>query len=152
MPHSPPETTSTPLWQRPIPMAVTGTRKPERLSFAGPPPAHFQRNPGRRPVGCFSVRRPPDSLLTYRSRYARRQRQSGSDRLEKQPTDPAPAGRRHYYMRDGALGIPTAIGVAFVGRRPRPSGCAAGAPYESSSPRTRVACPFLGKKASVPFD
>src|ERR1700756_4705857 len=30
---------------------------------AGQPPAHFQRNPpGPRPVGCFSVRRPPDSL------------------------------------------------------------------------------------------
>src|SRR6516164_8734573 len=34
-----------------------------------------------RPVGCFSVRRPPDSLLAYRFRYDRR---SG---LEKQPTD-----------------------------------------------------------------
>ena len=30
-------------------------------------------------------------------------RQSGSDRLEKQPTDPATAGRHHHYMRDGAL-------------------------------------------------
>src|ERR1700756_4705858 len=35
--------------------------------------------------------------------WALRYRQSGSDRLEKQPTDPAPAGRRHYYIRDGAL-------------------------------------------------
>src|SRR5260370_41173118 len=30
-------------------------------------------------------------------------RQSGSDRLEKQPTDPATAGRHHHYMRDGTL-------------------------------------------------
>ena len=30
-------------------------------------------------------------------------RQSGSDRLEKQPTDPATARRHHHYMRDGAL-------------------------------------------------
>jgi hypothetical protein len=29
-------------------------------------------------------------------------RQSGSDRLEKQPTD---LRRRHYYMRDGTLGF-----------------------------------------------
>src|SRR5271165_4281731 len=30
-------------------------------------------------------------------------RQSSSDRLEKQPTDPATARRRHHYMRDGTL-------------------------------------------------
>ena len=38
--------------------------------------------------------------LRIESRYARRYRQSGSDRLEKQPTD---LRRRHHYMRDGAL-------------------------------------------------
>src|SRR5215470_9162092 len=42
------------------------------------PPAHFQRNPlGRGRLAVF----PRCSLLTYRSRYARR------SRLEKQPTD-----------------------------------------------------------------
>ena len=34
--------------------------------------------------------------------WALRYRQSGSDRLEKQPTD---LRRRHHYMRDGALGL-----------------------------------------------
>jgi hypothetical protein len=43
------------------------------------------------------------SLLTHRSRYARRQRQSGSDRLEKQPTDPASAGRNQRDLGDGTL-------------------------------------------------
>src|ERR1700740_559621 len=44
---------------------------------AGQPPAHFQRNPlGRGRLAVF----PRCSLLTYRSRYARR------SRLEKQPT------------------------------------------------------------------
>jgi len=53
------------------------------------PPAHFQSNPpGRGRLAVF----PRCSLLTYRSRYARR------SRLEKQPTDPASAGRRHHYM------------------------------------------------------
>src|SRR6516165_5441131 len=48
------------------------------------PPAHFHRNPlGRGQLAVF----PRCSLLTYRFRYARRYRQSGSDRLEKQPTD-----------------------------------------------------------------
>src|SRR6516165_7661567 len=42
---------------------------------------------------------PPDSLLTYRFRYARRYCQSGSDRLEKQPTDPATAGRKACLFR-----------------------------------------------------
>src|ERR1700756_5458668 len=42
--------------------------------------------------------------LRIDSRYARRNRQSGSDRLEKQPTD---LRRHHYYSRDGALcGMP----------------------------------------------
>src|SRR5260370_11793695 len=60
--------------------------------------AHFQRNPpGRGRLAVFSVRRLPDSLLTYQFRYARR------SRLEKQPTDL----RRHYrYMRVGTLGMP----------------------------------------------
>src|SRR6516225_11016470 len=48
------------------------------------PPAHFHRNPpGRCQLAVF----PRCSLLTYRFRYDRRYRQSGSDRLEKQPTD-----------------------------------------------------------------
>ena len=38
------------------------------------------------------------SLLTYRFRYARHYRQSGSDRLENQPTDPAAAGRYASYL------------------------------------------------------
>jgi hypothetical protein len=41
---------------------------------------------------------PPDSLLTFRFRYARRNCQSGSDRLENQPTDPAAAGRDASYL------------------------------------------------------
>jgi hypothetical protein len=45
--------------------------------------------------------------------WALRYRQSGSDRLEKQPTDPAPAGRRHYYMRDRAPTI-TQSGESFT--------------------------------------
>src|SRR6516225_61008 len=48
------------------------------------PPALFHRNPpGRGQLAVF----PRCSLLTYRFRYARRYCQSGSDRLEKQPTD-----------------------------------------------------------------
>ena len=57
---------------------------------AGQPPAHFQSQPlGRDPVGCFSVRRLPDStrMIQIWALY----RQSGSDRLEKQPTDLAAA-------------------------------------------------------------
>src|SRR6516164_6543825 len=55
---------------------------PERYvtdpAAAGQPPAHFHRNPpGRGQLAVF----PRCSLLTYRSRYARR------SRLEKQPTD-----------------------------------------------------------------
>jgi hypothetical protein len=38
--------------------------------------------------------------------------QSGSDRLEKQPTDPATAGRRDHYMRDGALDSVKAEGAS----------------------------------------
>jgi len=38
------------------------------------------------------------SFLTYRSRDARR------SRFERQPTDPASAGRRYHYMREAALG------------------------------------------------
>jgi hypothetical protein len=59
-------------------------RSRRRGTAAGP----FSSQPfGPRPVGCFSAPRPRDSLLTYRFRYARRHCQSGSDRLEKQPTD-----------------------------------------------------------------
>ena len=36
-------------------------------------------------------------------RDARRHCQSGSDRLEKRPTDPATAGRKHAYFRDWTL-------------------------------------------------
>jgi hypothetical protein len=64
------------------------------------PPAHFQRNPpGRVQLAVF----PRCSLLTYRSRYARR------SRLEKQPTD---LRRCHHYMRDGTL-------ACLDSRRPR---------------------------------
>jgi hypothetical protein len=66
---------------------------------------------GRRQLAAFSSHNPPDSLLTSRTSFAlaartwmsgsakpvrdaRRSRQSGSDRLEKQPTDPAAAGQR----------------------------------------------------------
>jgi hypothetical protein len=71
-------------------------RSGNRRTAAGP----FSSQPsGPRPVGCFSVRRPPDSFLTYRLRYARRYCQSGSDRLEKQPTDPASAGRKACLFR-----------------------------------------------------
>ena len=49
--------------------------------------------PGPRSVGRFSVPRLRDSLLTYRFRYARR------SRLEKQPTDPATAGRKACLFR-----------------------------------------------------
>ena len=52
---------------------------------AGQPPAHFHRNPpGRGQLAVF----PRCSLLKYAFRYARR------SRLEKQPTDPAAAGRK----------------------------------------------------------
>src|SRR5215467_10623605 len=61
------------------------------------PPAHFQRNPlGRGQLAVF----PRCSLLTYRFRYARRYRQSGSDRLEKQPTD---LRRKACYFGDRTL-------------------------------------------------
>ena len=47
------------------------------------------------------------SLLTCRSRYARRYRQSGSDHLEKQLTDPASAEPNPRDLGDGALWITT---------------------------------------------
>jgi DHA1 family tetracycline resistance protein-like MFS transporter len=46
---------------------------------------------------------PRCSLLTYRFRYACRYCQSGSDRLGKQPTDPAAAGRKTCYFGDRTL-------------------------------------------------
>src|SRR5580692_5896506 len=61
---------------------------------AGP----FSTQPsGPRPVGCFSSAAAdrPVSIQIW-ALY----RQSGSDRLEKQPTD---LRRHHHYMRDGAL-------------------------------------------------
>src|SRR5215471_18521218 len=55
------------------------------------PPAHFQRNPlGRSQLAVFQR----CSLLTYRSRYARR------SRLEKQPTD---LRRNQRDLGDGTL-------------------------------------------------
>src|SRR5271157_443880 len=61
------------------------------------PPAHFQCNPpGRDPVGCFSALLARPVWIQIWALY----RQSGSDRLEKQPTD---LRRHHHYMRDGAL-------------------------------------------------
>ena len=67
---------------------------PERYvtdpAAAGQPLAHFHRNPvGRGWLAVF----PRCSLLTYRSRYDRR------SRLEKQPTDPATAGRKACLFR-----------------------------------------------------
>jgi hypothetical protein len=48
------------------------------------PPAHFHRNPlGRSQLAVF----PRCSLLTYRFKIRSRNRHSGSDRREKQPTD-----------------------------------------------------------------
>src|SRR5215467_926365 len=62
------------------------------------PPAHFHRNPsGRGQLAVF----PRCSLLTYQFRYARRYCQSGSDRLEKQPTD---LRRKACYFGDRTLG------------------------------------------------
>src|SRR6516162_1068027 len=68
---------------------AAGKARGERISKwirnrrATQPPAHFHRNPlGRDQLAVF----PRGSLLTYRFRYARRYCQSGSDRLEKQPT------------------------------------------------------------------
>src|SRR6516164_5164663 len=61
------------------------------------PPAHFQRNsPGRSQLAVSALLARPVSIQIW----ALRNRQSGSDRLEKQPTD---LRRCHHYMRDGAL-------------------------------------------------
>ena len=69
---------------------------------AGRPPAHFQRNPpGRGRLAVFpsgDCRTRPVWIQIW-ALY----RQSGSDRLEKQPTDPATARQHHHYMRDGTL-------------------------------------------------
>src|SRR3984885_12079202 len=57
----------------------------DQSAAAGQPLAHFHRNPpGRGQLAVF----PRCSLLTYPFRYARR------SRFEKQPTDPAAAGRK----------------------------------------------------------
>src|SRR5580658_809294 len=61
---------------------------------ATPPPAHFHRNPSGRGQLAVFLR---CSLLTYRFRYARR------SRLQKQPTDPAAAGRKPCYLWDRTL-------------------------------------------------
>src|SRR5246127_3703222 len=64
------------------------------------PPAHFQRNPlGRGQLAVF----PRCSLLTYRSRYARR------SRLEKQPTD---LRRNPRDLGDGTL-VSNAAGLSL---------------------------------------
>jgi hypothetical protein len=61
------------------------------------PPAHFHRNPlGRSQLAIF----PRCSLLTYQFRYARCYCQSVSDRLEKQPADPASAGQKACLFRE----------------------------------------------------
>src|ERR1700752_1379875 len=66
-----------------------------------PPPS------GPRPVGCFSaLLARPVSIQIWALR----------SRLEKQPTDPAPAGRCHHYMRDGTLASKTSL----VFREPAP--------------------------------
>jgi hypothetical protein len=65
-------------------------RSRSRGTAAGP---FSSQPPGPRSVGRFSVPRLRDSLLTYRFRYARR------SRLEKQPTDPATAGRKACLFR-----------------------------------------------------
>ena len=73
------------------------------------PPAYFQRNPpgrGRLAVFPSGGCRTRPVWIQIRALY----RRSGSDRLEKQPTDPATAGRRHHYMRDGTLVCPKPIG------------------------------------------
>ena len=80
-------------------------RSGRHRTVAGP----FQGNPsGLRPIGCFSIGRSPDSLVTSRTSFAlrvrmqnsrraklvrdaRRYRQPGSDRLEQQPTGSAAA-------------------------------------------------------------
>src|SRR5580693_1809789 len=67
------------------------------------PPAHFHRNPpGRGQLAVF----PRCSLLTYQFRYARR------SRLEKQPTDPAAAGRKPCYLWDRTLGMSQSLSYA----------------------------------------
>ena len=66
------------------------------------PPAHFHRNPlGRGQLAVFLR----CSLLTYRSRYARR------SRLEKQPTD---LRRNSRDLGDGTLGPNTTCGSAVA--------------------------------------
>src|ERR1700751_1060130 len=75
-------------------LAVRGRiSKSIRNRRATRPPAPFQRNPlGRVQLAVF----PRCSLLTYRSRYARR------SRLEKQPTD---LRRNQRDLGDGALAV-----------------------------------------------
>jgi hypothetical protein len=68
---------------------------------------------GRRPIfiatlraavgWLFFLRRGGSSRIAFR--YARRLCQCGSHRLEKQPTDPAMAGRKPCYFADRALAM-----------------------------------------------
>ena len=51
---------------------------------------------GPRPVGCFSRRERSAHIWIHTGR---------TSNAEKQPTDPATAGRHHHYMRDGTLGL-----------------------------------------------
>src|SRR6201987_1690177 len=69
---------------------------PTSNAAAGP----FSTQPsGPWPVGCFSaLLARPVSVQIWALR----------SRLEKQPTDPAPAGRCHHYMRDGTRATPVA--------------------------------------------
>jgi hypothetical protein len=67
---------------------------------AGQQPTHFQGNPpGRGRLAVF----PPPGGSTVMIQIAALYRRSGSDRLEKQPTDPATAGRSPRDLGDGAL-------------------------------------------------
>jgi hypothetical protein len=77
--------------------------------------AYTSQPSGPRPVGCFSVRRPPDSLDLYQFRYGRfataspaRTALKNSQRIRR------PAGRRHYYMRDGALGLHRRFNIVLI--------------------------------------
>ena len=65
---------------------------------------------GRRPIFIATLRAAAGWLffgvarsLRIAFRYARRKCQCGSHRLEKQPTDPAAAGRKSCYFADRAL-------------------------------------------------
>src|SRR5208282_5555708 len=68
---------------------------------------------GPRPVGCFSALLARPVWIQIWALY----RQSGSDRLEKQPTD---LRRHHHYMRDGTLALED-HGYSIPGGNPSPA-------------------------------